>query len=137
MMSATFQHLQSYLAPEMLEGNENVRRYAYLVDTWATEGVANEMFTRTTPFRSVNISFVTTSVTHMSTRKLYLRASSFSSSISGAMHDCVCGNAQQKSYRERFSFMFVMVHEACVLLYVFPFTTSVARYEEQWEEILV
>ena len=44
MMSATFQHLQSYLAPEMLEGNENVRRYDYLVDTWATGGVANEMF---------------------------------------------------------------------------------------------
>ena len=78
MMSATFRHLQSYLAPEMLEENENVRRYDSLVDTWATGVVANEMFTRTTPFSSVNISFVTISVTHMLTRKLFLRASSFS-----------------------------------------------------------
>ena len=37
---------------------------------------------------------------------------------------------QQTSYLKRFSFMSIMVHEACVLLSVFSLTTSVGRDEE-------
>lgn len=52
-MSAAFQHPQSYMAPEILNDNENTRQYSVLVDMWATGVVVNEMLTKTTPFRSV------------------------------------------------------------------------------------
>ena len=77
----------------------------------------------------VSISFVTTSVSRMSTRKSYLRASLLSPSVSDAMYDCGV-ERQQTPYLKRFSFMFIMVHEARVLLYVFSLTTSVGRDEE-------
>ena len=50
MMSAAFQHSQSYMAPEMLGENESTRRYLYdfLVDMWITEVVTKEMLTRST-----------------------------------------------------------------------------------------
>ena len=60
MMCVTFQHLQSYMAPGMLEENENVGRYDFPVDLWATEVMANEMIARTTPYGLVSISLVTT-----------------------------------------------------------------------------
>ena len=53
MIPAAFQHPQSYMAPEMLNINEDTRQYSVLVDLWATGVVVNEMLTRTTPFRSV------------------------------------------------------------------------------------
>ena len=59
MISATFQHPQSYMAPEILDSNEDTRRYSVLVDMWATGVLVHEMLTRATPFRSVtNVSKV-------------------------------------------------------------------------------
>ena len=53
MISATFQHPQSYMAPEILDSNDDTRRYSVLVDMWATGVAVNEMLTGITPFRSV------------------------------------------------------------------------------------
>ena len=39
MMSAAFQH--PYMAPKMLEENENALRYDFLVDMWATGAMTN------------------------------------------------------------------------------------------------
>ena len=46
MMPAAFQHPQSYVAPEMLDENENVLRYDCYIDMWATGVMINEMLTR-------------------------------------------------------------------------------------------
>ena len=47
MTSSAFQHPQSYMAPKMLDENENALRYDFLVDMWATGVTTNEIFTRT------------------------------------------------------------------------------------------
>ena len=47
MMSAVFQHPQSYMAPKMLDENENALRYDFHVDMWATSAMTNEILTRT------------------------------------------------------------------------------------------
>ena len=47
MMSAAFQHPQSYMAPKMLDDNENTLRYDFLVDMWATSAITNEIITGT------------------------------------------------------------------------------------------
>ena len=60
MMCVTFQQLQSYMAPGMLEENDDVGIYDLPVDLWATGVMADEMITRTTPYGSVSISLITT-----------------------------------------------------------------------------
>ena len=47
MMPAAFQHPQSYMAPKMLDENENAVRYNFFVDMWAIGVMINEMLTRT------------------------------------------------------------------------------------------
>ena len=44
---------------------------------------------------------------------------------------------QQTSYNKRFSFAFIMIHEACILLYVFPLTTSVGGDKGRSNDIIV
>ena len=51
MISATFQHPQSYMAPEILTSNEDTRKYSVIVDMWATGVLVHEMLTGVTPFR--------------------------------------------------------------------------------------
>ncbi|CAN0426941.1 unnamed protein product, partial [Ascophyllum nodosum] len=41
----------SYMAPEILDSNDDTRRYSVLVDMWATGVAVNEMLTGITPFR--------------------------------------------------------------------------------------
>ena len=53
MIPATFQHPQSYMAPEILTSNEDTRKYSVIVDMWATGVLVHEMLTGVTPFRSV------------------------------------------------------------------------------------
>ena len=56
------------MAPEMLDENEDARRYNFLVDMWVTEVVTNEMFTDLKGVVLVNISFATPPVAHVSNR---------------------------------------------------------------------
>ena len=69
MISAAIPHTpQSCMAPEMLDENEDARRYNFLVDMWVTEVVTNEMFTDLKGVVLVNISFATRPVARVSTR---------------------------------------------------------------------
>ena len=111
--------------PEMLDGNEDGRRYHFLVDMWATgvvvanclpepkKGSPGEHFIRhhfsgQPTYRRESRIFG---------RLRYRRASPVPCMTLGV-------EGQQSSCRKRFFFVFIMVHEACTLLSVFPVTTS-------------